>query len=168
MRKEMSESFYSTANPLRVLFLCTHNSSRSQMAEGLLQARGGSAYAVFSAGTEPRNVHPMAIKVMQKVGIDISAHQAKSLELFYHQPRMDLVITVCDEAAEACPFFSNTQRQVHWGYPDPSQFQGSEEEQLDVFRHTRDRIAARTDQFLRQQSLHSLEETYQAAKDAEN
>lgn len=144
--------------PMRVLFLCTHNSSRSQMAEGLLQARGGGEYTVFSAGTQPRVVHPLAIKAMQEIGIDISSHRAKSLEEFRHQPPMDLVVTVCDEAAEACPYFPNTRHQVHWGFLDPSRVEGSEEERLAAFRHIRDLIAARLDQFLGLHPTTSLEQ----------
>ena len=150
--------------PLRVLFLCTHNSSRSQMAEGLLRARGGSAFEVFSAGTEPRVVHPLAIKAMQEIGIDISTHQAKSLEEFRTSAPMDLVVTVCDEAAEACPFFPNAHFQVHWGFVDPSQVEGSEEDRLAAFRQTRDRIADRLDQFLLLQPFRLPERMYLAAK----
>lgn len=152
---------------LRVLFLCTHNSSRSQMAEGLLRARGGSAFEVHSAGTEPRVVHPLTIKAMQEIGIDISTHRAKSLEEFRTSMPMDLVVTVCDEAAETCPFFPNARFQVHWGFVDPSQVEGSEEERLAVFRKTRDLIARRLDQFLRLQPFHSPEQMYAAAKDQE-
>ena len=160
----MTENARVAAPPWRVLFLCTHNSSRSQMAEGLLRARGGDAYEVFSAGTEPRIVHPLAIKAMHEIGIDLGSHWAKSLEEFRDQPPMDLVVTVCDEAAEACPFFPNARRQVHWGFPDPSQVQGSEEERLAVFRHIRDRIAAKIDQFLDRQPLLSLDQLFAAAK----
>jgi arsenate reductase (thioredoxin) len=134
--------------PMRVFFLCTHNSLRSQMAEGLLQARGGSAYAVFSAGTQPRSVHPLAIKAMRELGIDISDHRAKGIEVFRTQPPMDLVITVCDDAAESCPFFPNARRQEHWGFPDPSRVEGSEEERLAAFCRVRDLIATRITQFL--------------------
>ncbi|GER89509.1 protein-tyrosine-phosphatase [Dictyobacter vulcani] len=147
----MSEQTTSTQQPMRILFLCTHNSSRSQMAEGLLRARGGSAFEVLSAGTEPRRVHPLAIKAMREIGIDISQHRAKSLEEFREQPPVDLVITVCDEAAEACPFFPNARRQEHWGFPDPSRVEGSKEERLAAFRHIRDLIAERLTQFLRLQ-----------------
>jgi arsenate reductase len=100
----MSEQAIHSAHALRVLFLCTHNSSRSQMAEGLLRARGGSAFAVLSAGTEPRIVHPFALKAMHEIGIDISTHRAKSLDVFRDQPPMDLVITVCDEVRRRVPF----------------------------------------------------------------
>lgn len=141
-----------TTPPLRVLFLCTHNSSRSQMAEGFLQAHGGPRYEVFSAGTHPRSVHPLAIRAMAEVGIDISeasGHYAKSLTQFEGQS-IDLVVTVCDEAAEECPFFPGAQRQEHWSFPDPSAAEGTEEERLAVFRHVRDAIAARIDRFLQE------------------
>ncbi|HEY0752962.1 MAG TPA: arsenate reductase ArsC [Ktedonobacteraceae bacterium] len=150
--------------PGRVLFLCTHNSSRSQMAEGLLQARGNGAYEVFSAGTQPRVVHPLAIKVMRELGIAIDDHRAKSLEEFRAQPPMDLVVTVCYEAAEACPYFPNARYQVHWGFPDPGRVEGSEEERLAAFRHIRDLIAARINQFLGSHPATSLEQLYAAAK----
>ena len=147
----MSKPISPDPQPMRVLFLCTHNSSRSQMAEGLLRVRGDGAYDVFSAGTEPRAVHPLAIKAMREIGIDISDHRAKSLEAFRDQPPMDLVVTVCDEAAEACPYFPNARQQVHWGFPDPSRVEGSEEERLAAFRHIRDLIATRIRQFLQLQ-----------------
>jgi arsenate reductase len=150
--------------PMRVLFLCTHNSSRSQMAEGLLRARGGSAFAVFSAGTQPRSVHPLAIKAMQEIGIDLSTHTAKGIETFASEPPMDLVVTVCYEAQETCPFFPNARRQVHWGFPDPSRVTGTEEERLAAFRHIRDLIAAKIDQFLDRQPSFSFEQLYAAAK----
>jgi arsenate reductase (thioredoxin) len=140
--------------PQRILFLCTHNSSRSQMAEGLLHARGGPRYAAFSAGTHPTQVHPLAIRAMSELGIDISTaagHHAKSIETFANQPPIDLVITVCDEAAEECPFFPGARRQTHWGFPDPSKATGTEEERLAVFRQVRDAIAARLETWLKQQ-----------------
>jgi arsenate reductase len=139
---------------MRVLFLCTHNSSRSQMAEGLLQARGGQRFAVSSAGTHPRVVHPLAIRVMREIGIDISeaaGYRAKSLDEFIGQP-IDLVVTVCDDAAEECPFLPGAHRQVHWGFPDPSAATGTEDERLAVFRSIRDAIAARIEEFLHAQS----------------
>jgi arsenate reductase (thioredoxin) len=135
----------------RGLFLCTHNSSRSQMAEGLLRARGGSGYQVFSAGTHPRGMHPLAVKAMAELGIDISeqaGHRAKGIEEFDDEPPMDLVVTVCDEAAEECPYFPRARRQEHWGFPDPSEASGIEEERLTVPRQVRDAIAARIDAFL--------------------
>ena len=150
----MSDAGHSDA--MRVLFLCTHNSSRSQMAEGLLRARGGDRYVVFSAGTHPRSVHPLAIQAMREMGIDISeaaGYRAKSLEEFIGQPPMDLVVTVCDEAAEECPFFPGARRQEHWGFPDPSAaYQEREAERLAAFRSVRDQIAARITTFIGQTS----------------
>ena len=141
-----------TPIPQRVLFLCTHNSSRSQMAEALLRARGGERYAVFSAGTQPTQVHPLAIRAMAELGIDLSnaaGYHAKPLSEFIGQPPMDLVVTVCDEAAEACPSFPNARRQEHWSFPDPSAATGGEDERLAVFRAVRDALAARITHFLR-------------------
>jgi arsenate reductase (thioredoxin) len=133
-----------------VLFLCTHNSSRSQMAEGLLRARGGGRYRVYSAGTHPRAVHPLAVRAMAEIGIDIGAasgQRAKSLDEIVGQS-LDLAVTVCDDAAEACPFFPGARRQEHWSFPDPSAATGTEEERLAAFRQVRDAIAARIDAFL--------------------
>jgi arsenate reductase len=146
-----SEMIKTSGTPYRVLFLCTHNSARSQMAEGLLRARGGPRYEVFSAGTHPRSIHPLAVKVMAELGIDISeaaGHYAKGIEEFANKPPMDLVVTVCDDAAEECPFFPNARRQEHWGFPDPSAATGTEEERLAVFRQVRDAIARRIGAFL--------------------
>jgi arsenate reductase len=154
----------SPEQPMRVLFLCTHNSSRSQMAEGLLRARGGPAFEVWSAGTEPRSVHPLAIRAMLEIGIDISAHSAKGIEAFAAQPPMDLVVTVCHEAQETCPFFPNARHQVHWGFPDPSRVTGSEEERLTAFRQIRDRIAVKINQFLSRNPIFSVRQLYSAAK----
>lgn len=140
---------------VRVLFLCTHNSSRSQMAEGLLRACGGGRYTVYSAGTHPRAVHPLAIRAMAEIGIDISeaaGYHAKGIDAFADQAPMDLVVTVCDDAAEECPFFPGARRQEHWGFPDPSAATGTEEERLAVFRQVRDAIAGRIEEFLLQPS----------------
>lgn len=140
-----------TSQSMRVLFLCTHNSSRSQMAEGLLRARGGGGFAAFSAGTHPRQVHPLAIRAMAELDIDISeaaGHHAKEVAAFADQPPMDLVVTVCDEAAEECPHFPNARGQEHWSFPDPSTATGTAEERLATFRRVRDAIADRIDRFL--------------------
>ena len=101
---------------------------------------------------------------MNEIGIDISHHRAKSLEAFRDQPPMDLVITVCNEAAEACPFFPNARHQVHWGFPDPSRVQGSEEERLAAFRHIRDWIASRIRAFLAHFPTSSLKQVFAAAR----
>lgn len=139
----------------RVLFVCTHNSSRSQMAEGLLRARGGDGYAAFSAGTHPRAVHPLAVRAMAELGIDISAaadHRAKSLDAFSGQP-FDLAVTVCDDAARECPRVPGARRQEHWSFPDPSAASGTEEERLAAFRRVRDAIGARIDAFLAEEAV---------------
>ncbi len=126
----------------RVLFLCTHNSARSQMAEGLLRHLGRDAFDVFSAGTEATFVRPFAIKSMSELGIDISQQQSKTLDGYLQQP-FDEVITVCDIAAEACPVFPGAARRRHWSLEDPSKATGSQEEQLAVYRRVRDELRSR-------------------------
>ncbi len=126
----------------RVLFLCTHNSARSQMAEGLLRFLGGDEFEVFSAGTEATFVRPLAIRAMSELGIDISGQQSKTLERYVWEP-FDEVITVCDAAAEACPVFSGAVRCRLWSLEDPSKATGSEEEQLAVYRCVRDELRSR-------------------------
>ena len=126
----------------RVLFLCTHNSARSQMAEGLLRALGGDRFEAFSAGTEATRVRPLAIKAMDELGIDISGQESKTLER-YLDDRFDAVITVCDQANEACPVFFGARQRYHWSFPDPSKATGTEEEQLQVYRIVRDAIRQR-------------------------
>lgn len=125
----------------RVLFICTHNSARSQMAEGLLRQLGGDAFDVHSAGTEATHVRPLAIRAMDELGIDISQQQSKTLSRYLNE-RFDDVITVCDSAAEACPIFPNATHMRHWSFEDPSKATGSEEEQLAVYRRVRDEIRA--------------------------
>jgi arsenate reductase len=129
-------------DPKRILFLCTHNSARSQMAEGWLRSLGGSQFEAFSAGTEATQVRPLAIRAMAEVGIDISRQESKTLERYLQQP-FDAVITVCDQANEACPVFFGAKQRLHWSFPDPSKATGSEEEQLAVYRAVRDAIGAR-------------------------
>ncbi len=131
----------------RVLFICTHNSARSQMAEGLLRRLGGERFEVFSAGTEATHVRPLAIQVMAEIGIDISQQQSKTLERYLQQP-FDEVITVCDTAAETCPIFPGAAQRRHWSFPDPSKATGSELEQLAVYRNVRDAIRVRIEQEL--------------------
>jgi arsenate reductase len=130
----------------RVLFLCTHNSSRSQMAEGLLRSIAGDRFDVFSAGTEKDQVQPLAIEAMRERGIDISGHSSKTLDAFLAQ-RFDYVITVCDQANESCPIFPGAARRTHWNFDDPRAATGSDEERLRVFRRVRDEIEARVSMF---------------------
>ncbi len=109
-------------------------------------------------------ISPFAIKAMQELGIDISNQTAKGIETFATEPPMDLVVTVCHEAQETCPVFPNARRQVHWGFPDPSRVTGTEQERLVAFRHIRDLIAAKIDQFLERKPSLSFEQLYAAAK----
>jgi arsenate reductase (thioredoxin) len=126
----------------RILFVCTHNSARSQMAEGFLRALGGDRFEVESAGTEATTVNPFAIQAMAEDGIDIATHESKTLDRFVDQP-FDLVITVCDDAAEACPVFPNARERRHWSFPDPSKSRGTDEERFAVFARVRDAIRER-------------------------
>ncbi len=126
----------------RVLFICTGNSARSQMAEGLLRAMGGNEYEVHSAGTHPSLVRPQAIEVMKEIGIDISSQYSKSLDEFVTQS-FDYVITVCDNAKEICPFFAGAKEMLHWSIEDPVGVRGTEEMQLEAFRKARDEIRKR-------------------------
>jgi arsenate reductase (thioredoxin) len=123
----------------RVLVLCTGNSARSQMAEGLLRALAGERLEVESAGTAPSQVNPFAIRAMAERGIDIGHHRSKHLNEFLEQP-FDAVMTVCDRAAEACPVFPGKAERFHWSFPDPAAVQGSDEERLEAFRQVRDTL----------------------------
>jgi len=123
----------------RALFLCTHNSARSQMAEGLLRHLAGDHFEAHSAGTEATHVRPLAMRAMNEIGVDISGHESKTLERYLGEP-FDYVITVCDDANEACPFFPGAKSRLHWSLPDPSAAKGSEEERLAVFRSVRDQL----------------------------
>jgi arsenate reductase len=126
----------------RVLFLCTHNSARSQMAEGFVRALAEDRFDVASAGTEATRVHPLAIRAMDEVGVDLRGHSSKTLDRLLPE-RWDYVITVCDRANESCPYFPGAGQRLHWSFPDPSAAQGSEEERLAVFRRVRDEIGDR-------------------------
>jgi len=131
-----------TATAPRVLFLCTHNSARSQMAEGLLRALSGGRVAAHSAGTEATAVRPLAIRAMAELGIDLSDQTSKTLTRYLGEP-FDAVITVCDDANESCPVFPGARERLHWSLPDPSRATGSEAEQLAVYRHVRDALRRR-------------------------
>lgn len=125
----------------RILFVCTHNSSRSQMAEGLLRSLKGDRYEVFSAGTEPTGVHPGALAVMAEIGIDIRSHRSKGLADFQGMS-FDEVVTVCDHARESCPVFLGGGLKRHQGFADPSATTGTEAEVFEAFRRVRDEIRA--------------------------
>ena len=133
----------------RVLFLCTHNSARSQIAEALLRAHSRGRVEVESAGTEATHVRPLALKVLEEIGIDASAQTSKTLERFIDEA-FDYVITVCDAANDACPTFSNAVHRDHWSLPDPSKVTGSEERQLEAYRAVRDELEMRIGKLLRE------------------
>lgn len=120
-------------DPIRVLFVCTGNSARSIMAEALLRRRGGSDFEVASAGTEPRGVNPLTVRVLQEAGLDVSDARSKSVTEFLDQP-WDYVVTVCDRARQSCPVFPGSHEGLHWGYEDPDEVRGTEEERLEAFR----------------------------------
>jgi arsenate reductase (thioredoxin) len=125
--------------PIRVLILCTGNSARSQMAEGLLRHDGGQRFRVFSAGTKPSQVRSEAIAVMREIDIDISGHRSKSLDEFSGQ-EFDYVITVCDNANESCPVFPGKTVRIHWSFEDPAVVEDDGAARLAVFRRVRDEI----------------------------
>jgi arsenate reductase len=133
----------------RVLILCTGNSARSQMAEGLLRNMAGDRFEVFSAGTRPVGLNPLAVEVLREVGIDISHHRSKPVGEFSGQ-NFDYVITVCDNARESCPFFPGAAQQIHHDFPDPAAFSGCR--QSAAFRQVRDLIRPWLEQFIRDHS----------------
>lgn len=131
----------------RVLFLCTHNSARSQMAEGLLRRLAGDRFEVHSAGTEATRVRPLAVAAMAEIGVDVSGQESKTLERYLGES-FEYVITVCDDANETCPVFHGAKNRLHWSFEDPSRATGSEEERLAVFRKVRDQIRSRIEEEL--------------------
>jgi arsenate reductase (thioredoxin) len=135
----------------RVLFLCTANSCRSQMAEGWLRHLAGGRFEAASAGAHPSRVNPDAVRVMKEAGIDISVHRSKDVSEFFGQ-RFAYVVRVCDRAKEECPIFPGAFRYFDWNLDDPAAAVGSEEERLAVFRRVRDEIAERVRKFLASES----------------
>jgi arsenate reductase len=133
--------------PIRVLFVCTHNSARSQIAEALLRRDGGPDFEVHSAGTEVSRVNPYAIRVLEDAGIDWRDARSKSVTEFLGQP-FDYVITVCDRAREACPVFPGATNRRHWGLDDPSEVEGTDQERLAAFERTRTEVEARLRPFV--------------------
>ena len=128
-----------------VLFLCTGNSARSQMAEGYLKHVAGDQFEVFSAGIEPKGLNPLAVEAMEEIGIDISQQKSKDVVSFLGQ-YMPYIVTVCDDAKERCPIFPRSYKFLHWSFDDPAAAKGSHDEKLAVFRRVRDEIARRIDQ----------------------
>jgi arsenate reductase len=137
----------SDGSPLRVLFVCTGNSARSLMAEALLRRHGGDRFEVHSAGTDPRGVNPLTLRVLAESGIDASWARSKSVDEFRGQT-FDYVVTVCDQARQVCPVFPGVHETLHWGYEDPAEATGSEEERLAVFRRVFLAMGERIAQFV--------------------
>ena len=133
--------------PIRVLFVCTGNSARSLMAEALLRHSGGAAFEVHSAGTEPKGVNPLTLRVLAEAGLDASDARSKSVAEFAGQS-FDYVITVCDQARQACPVFPGGGAGLHWGYEDPADAVGTDEERLVVFRRVFTQLGERIHQFV--------------------
>jgi len=133
--------------PIRVLFVCTGNSARSLMAEALLRHSGGPAFEVHSAGTDPRGVNPLTLRVLDEAGLDASWARSKSVAEFTGQP-FDYVITVCDQARAACPVFPGGRAPLHWGYEDPAEAEGTDDERLVVFRRVFTQLGERIHQFV--------------------
>jgi len=133
----------------RVLFLCTGNSARSQMAEAFLRKYGGDHFEAFSAGLEPKDIHPLTIQVMQEIGMDISNQTSKGIEVYLGKMFFHYLITVCDDAEKNCPtFWPGVNQRLHWSFEDPAAFEGTEEEKLEKFRAIRDQIEQRVKDWL--------------------
>jgi arsenate reductase len=137
----------------KVMFVCTENSCRSQIAEGLLRHVAGDDFDVFSGGAHPTELNPAAVEVMKEIGIDISGHRSKSVDEFAGQA-FDYVITVCDNAKESCPVFPAATKRIHWSLDDPAAVQGSEEERLAAFRRIRDELRRNLQHFLQIRENH--------------
>lgn len=131
----------------RVLILCTGNSARSQMAEGLLRHDAGDRFEVASAGTKPVGLNPLAVKAMAELGIDIAHHRSKSVDEFLGE-RFDYAITVCDSARETCPILPGVAARIHWSFEDPAAAEGSDEEKLAAFRRVGDALRVRLREFI--------------------
>jgi arsenate reductase (thioredoxin) len=136
-----------SGTPIRVLFVCTGNSARSVMAETLLRSRGGADFEVHSAGTEPKGINPLTLRTLAEAGIDASGARSKSVTEYLGQ-RFDYVVTVCDQARQVCPVFPGVHESLHWGYEDPAEATGTEEERLAVFRRVFIQIGERINQFI--------------------
>lgn len=138
---------------IKVLFLCTGNSARSQIAEALLSKMAGDKFEVFSAGLEPKDVHPMTIRALQEIGIDWSKARSKTLNEYLGKTHFGYLITVCSRAEEKCPIFPGMGQRLHWPFDDPAAIQGSEEEQLAAFRSVRDQIEVKILAWLQSQGI---------------
>lgn len=136
-----------SARPIRVLVVCTGNSARSVMAEALIRQKGGDRFEAHSAGTDPRGINPLTRAVLAEAGIDASWARSKSVHEYLGQS-FDYVITVCDEARQACPVFPGVHESLHWGYEDPAEATGTRDERLAVFRRVFIQLGERINQFV--------------------
>ncbi len=136
----------SETTPIRVLFVCTGNSARSVMAEALLRHHGKDRFEVHSAGTEPKGINPLTLRILAEAGIDASFARSKSVTEFLGQS-FDYVVTVCDQARQSCPVFPGVHESLHWGYEDPAAAEGTDEERMAVFRKVFIQMAERVKQF---------------------
>ena len=152
---ELMSKTNDVTNKKRVLILCTANSARSQMAEGVLRWLDGEHYDVFSAGSRATAVNPYAIQAMREIGVDISQHTSKTFAPFLGQP-FDAVITVCDNAAENCPFMPGQYNRIHWSFPDPASVEG-DDAKLQAFREVRDGLIEKFKLFVREQEVMTYE-----------
>ena len=135
-------------NKPKVLFICTHNSARSQMAEAFLNYKAGNRLEAFSAGLEPGIINPFTIQVMEEIGIDMSKHYSKGIDLFLGKVHFGYAITVCDRAKQNCPIFPGMGVRLHWSFEDPAAFEGTESEKLVKFRQVRDQIVAKIEEWV--------------------
>jgi arsenate reductase (thioredoxin) len=137
----------------RVLFLCTGNSARSQMAEGFLRKVAGDRFEAHSAGLEPKGLHPLTVKVMEEAGVDMSGHTSKGFDTYLGKMVFQYLITVCDEAEKNCPaFWPGVSNRLHWYFEDPAAFKGTDEEKLSKFRQVRDQIEQKVKAWIAEQS----------------
>jgi arsenate reductase len=137
-------------NKPKVLFLCTGNSARSQMAEAFLRQYGGDRFDVYSAGLEPSVLNPLTVQVMDEIGVDMSSHYSKSLIQYLGKEHFSYLITVCDRAEAKCPVFPGMGVRLHWGFEDPAAFQGSAADKLEKFRQVREQISTAVQSWLKQ------------------
>jgi len=147
------------SNP-KVLFLCTGNSARSQMAEALLRKYAGDQFDVYSAGLEPRGINPYTVRAMNEIGVDLSGHRSKDVMEYLGRVNFGYVITVCDNAEANCPIFPFVTTRMHWSFEDPARFEGADEDKLAKFREVRDQIDERIRSWLAEQGLPAKAMTY--------
>jgi arsenate reductase len=137
----------------KVIFLCTGNSARSQMAEALLRHYAGDHFEVYSAGFEAKGIHPLTIRIMEERGISLDGHESKLLNQYLGETHFGITITVCEKAEEQCPTFPSMGSRLFWPFPDPAAFEGNEEEQMDMFRTVRDSIEAKVLEWLESRKI---------------